>query len=145
MNKKLLLLLPALALLGQGCALPGRTPVARPPVQAVPVASAPAPDAKPICPVTPQVFIQNTLAYTPAQLAQIRRGVVAPIAAYFSDDTHGRAVSIMIRKKAADLLVDIIIDQPGSDDAVYEGTLISPDADGSFRWVPTETGPGFSG
>lgn len=143
MKKKLLLLLPALALLGQGCARPGQTPTSQPPVQVAPVATAP--DVKPVCPVTPQVFIQTTVDYTAAQLAQIRRGVVAPIAAYFSDDTHGRAVSIMIRKKASDLLVDIIIDQPGSDDAVYEGVMISPAADGTYRWVPTETGPDFSG
>lgn len=94
---------------------------------------------------TPQVYFHARATFTAAQLAQIRRDVVAPITSFYSGDAQGRVVSISIRKDERDIIVDIIVDHVTSDDPVYEGVLISPSADGTYQYVPTEAGPGYEG
>ncbi|MCC6563271.1 hypothetical protein IT087_00080 [Candidatus Uhrbacteria bacterium] len=154
MNKKLLVLVPVLALLGQGCEVPGSmTDVNKPaaPAPAPIVKTEPAPAPKPVekavCAIeTPQVYYVTKTLFSAAELAQIQRDIVAPITAHYDDETYGRAASIMLRKDGTDLIVDIIVDQTWTTDAGYEGVLLRGMKDGSYEaWTPTDPGPGYEG
>ncbi len=143
MNKKLLLLLPALALLGQGCVIPGRTTDATRPVQVV----EPLPDDAPICDArAPQVYFHAKATFTAAELAQINSDIVEPMATFFGGGVNGNAVAIIVKKQGTDLIVEAIVDQPGSDAPVYEGVLLRRLPTGEYEaWTPTDPGPGYGG
>ena len=138
MNKKLLLLLPMLALLGQGCA--ASVPVSKVTVE-------PLPDDAPICDArAPQVYFHAKATFTAAELAQINSDIVEPMATFFGGGTRGNAVAIIVKKQGTDLIVEAIVDQPGSDAPVYEGVLLRRLPTGEYEaWTPTDPGPGYEG
>ncbi|MCK9361146.1 hypothetical protein M0Q28_02850 [Patescibacteria group bacterium] len=153
MNKKLLVLLPVLALLGQGCELPGPMTDTNQPTPTAPVAAQPSPKVGPkptekaVCATeTPQVYYVTKTLFSAAELSQIERDIVAPIKAHYDDETYGRAASIMLKKEGTDLIVEIIVDQTWTTDAGYEGVLLRRMKDGSYEgWTPTDPGPGYEG
>ena len=138
MNKKLLLLLPMLALLGQGC-------VASVPASKVTVE--PLPDDAPICDArAPQVYFHAKATFTAAELAQINTDIVEPMATFFGGGVRGNVVAITVKKQGTDLIVEAIVDQPGSDAPVYEGVLLRRLPTGEYEaWTPTDPGPGYEG
>lgn len=139
MNKKLLVLLPLLALLGQGCVSPV--------VQNNPTVE-PLPDDAPICEAPPtQVYFHAKATFTAAELVQINRDIVQPIKDYYLDEnTTGYAVAIIIKKQQTDLIVETIINQTGTDDPAYEGVLLRRLSTGLYEaWTPVDAGPGYAG
>lgn len=143
MNKRLLMLLPVLALFGQGCVIPGRTPDAARPVQVV----EPLADDAPICDArAPQVYFYAKATFTAAELAQINTDIVEPIETFFGGGIRGNVVAITIKKQATDLIVEMIIDQDVSDEPSYEGVLLRRLSTGEYEaWTPTDPGPGYEG
>ena len=141
MKKSLLLLLPALALLGQGCEmsnggthLPGpmETPAEKPPV------ACEVPDV--------QVYYYAKATFTAAEIRQIERDVVGPMIAHYDGTRFARAVAVTVEKESTGIIVGVISDQAGSDDPVYEGVVLNRLPSGAYEaWTPTDPGEGYEG
>jgi hypothetical protein len=148
MIKKLLFLIPTLALFGQGCQMPLASDRVVPPT---PVASEgptfePEPDDEMCSIQTPQVYYYAKTLFTVAEIRQIERDIVTPIKNHYSDDVYGHVVAITIKKGSADLVVEMVIDQAQTEDAGYEGVVLNRLPSGAYEaWTPTDPGPGYEG
>lgn len=136
------------ALFGAGCVIPGTLAPVAPVAVPVPVKNAAPVATAPVCPTTtPQVYYFNKLSFTAAELAEIQSNVVTPVLAYYRSLAGGfRVASIMIKRATTGIVVDVIVDQPSSDEPSYQSFLHVRGADGHFPvWVPEILPPGYSG
>jgi hypothetical protein len=136
MTKKLLFLIPVLALFGQGClvpAAPTSDSATSAPVETV------------SCPDLPQVYYFNKLAFSLREISSIEANVVTPLVAYYDALPGQSIVSIMIKRNETGITVDSIVDQANSEDTVYQG-FFHPRTGSSYPlWVPEEVPPGYRG
>lgn len=138
MKKSLLLLLPALALFGQGCDLSDTGTKLPGPMETPPVASS--------CEVPEvQVYYYAKVTFTAAEIRQIERDIVGPMKAHYDGTDFAKAVAITVKKEATGVIVEVISDQPGTD-PVYEGVVLNRDKSGAYEaWTPTDPGEGYEG
>lgn len=146
-SKKFLLLIPVLALFGQGCLTSADRTSARLPVPVAPTPisapSAPTPSA--VCAETPQVYFFNKLAFSAVELANIRTNVVDPLIAYYASLEGQTVVSIMIKRTDTGINVEAIVDMPDTIEPSYQG-FVHPRTGSRYpRWVPEELPPGYQG
>lgn len=135
----------SLALLGQGCIS----------INAPQPAPTPAPVPAPVgrdtetlaavCPVTPQIYFFNKLAFSEAEIASIRANVIAPLVTYYHETDQAEVVSIMIKRTDTGIIVDAIVDEFETEDAIYHG-FVHPRTGSSYpRWYPEEVPPEYRG
>ncbi|GEM_PF-3175687 len=131
-----------LSLFGAGCEIPT---IATSPVVDTGVGESVVKTGE-MCAQTPQVFYFNKLAFTAAELTNIQSDVVEPFTAYYRTLPGNEVVSMFIKRTTTGIVVDAIIDQPGSDDPVYNGFVLDRQKDGTYPlWQPEDAGPDFRG
>lgn len=144
MSKKLLFLIPVLALFGQGCinvTVPDPTPEAATPMAPSPVA----PTETASCPDLPQVYYFNKLVFSSREISSIQSNVIEPLLAYYAALPGQSIVSIMIKRTDTGISVESIVDQSTSEDPVYQG-FIHPRTGTTYpRWEPEVVPPGYEG
>lgn len=141
---KQMALFASLALFGAGCVIPGISSTPAVPVSVANPVNAPSA----LCAQTPQVYFFNKLGFGAREVAEIQTNVVAPFVEYYRTLGDGgfHVVSIMIKRTTTGINVEAIIDQPGSDEPVYQGFLHARGAGGDYPvWVPEGVPPGYSG
>jgi hypothetical protein len=139
MSKKLLILIPVLALFGQGC-----INVTVPSTQA-PGTSGEAKTEPSMCADTPQVHFFNKLAFSSREITEIQASVVAPLVEYYEGLPGYTVVSIMIKRTESGINVEAIVDQADAEDPVYHG-FVHPRVGGGYpMWYPEEVPPEYRG
>jgi len=139
----------SLALFGQGCIsinAPGLapSPVPSPSPSPAPVGrDTETPTA--VCPVTPQIYFHNKLAFSDAEIASIRANVIAPLVTYYHETDQAEVVSVTIKRTDTGIIVEAIVDEFEVEDAIYHG-FVHPRTGGTYpRWYPDEVPPEYRG
>jgi hypothetical protein len=141
---KPLIVLASLALFGAGCTMSG-SPL---PASVLPVEGGKKPVETPVamCAQTPQVYYFNKLAFSARELASIQSNVVDRVVAHYRTFPGHEVVSLMVRRNETGIIVDVIIDQPESEDPFYEGFVLDRGKDGLYpAYEPLDAGPGYEG
>ena len=150
MNKKLLLLLPALALLGQGCEmsdtgtkLPG--PMDPPSATSTDTIKTGDDGFDHLEAELPQVYFFNKLAFTTREINDVKNNVVRPLVSYYEGLPDYRVVAVIIRRTDSGIDVEAIVDQADSEGPVYHG-FVHPRSGGGYpMWYPEEVPPEYRG
>ncbi len=143
MSTKLLILIPALALFGQGCinvTVPGSAPASGQPVVTAPVAAEAA-----SCPELPKVYYFGKAYFSATEIDEIERNVIRPVTEYYSDGERGRVVSLTVKKTAEGIAVEGITDLDWTDDAGYFGFIHVTEGGTYPVWEPFEVPEGYEG
>lgn len=139
-HTKSAIFLASLALFGAGCQLPIAVP------SSGEIAEKPVPAKPAICAQTPQVYYFNKLAFSAAEVSSIESNVVERMKAHYRTRPGYELVSVFVRRNATGIVVDAIIDQPESNDPVYEGFVLNRLKDGTYpAYEPVDAGPGYEG
>lgn len=143
MSKKLLILIPVLALFGQGCinvTVPGSGSESDKPAVSAPVATEGA-----SCPDLPKVYYFGKAYFSTTEIDEIERNVIRPVVAYYSNEEQGRVVSLMIKKTAEGIAVEGITDLSWTDDGGYFGFIHNTEGGTYPVWEPFEVPEGYEG
>ncbi len=141
MSKKLLILIPALALFGQGCinvtvpSMPAETVTPTTPTTAE-MAS---------CPNLPKVYYFGKVYFSATEIDEIERNVIRPVAAYYSNGERGRVVSLTIEKTPTGITVVGITDLSWTEDGGYFGFTHDTEGGTYPVWEPFEVPEGYEG